>query len=395
MGGLQRARRFNKRWLTIPRRNRMTFGLYIHWPYCARICPYCDFNVYRARGVDEDAMTDALVREIAALRARLGPRRVDSIFFGGGTPSLMRPRQVARLIEAAHGFDVADTCEVSLEANPEDVQSLGDLTAAGVNRVSLGVQALQDGDLKSLGRAHDRAAALVAITRAAATGARVSIDLIYARPGQTLDAWRTELTEALALPIEHLSVYQLTIEQGTAFDRAARRGALITPGPDLAVDFYELTQDMCAAAGFEAYEISNHARGANARSRHNLIYWQSGEWAGIGPGAHGRVMLGGARTATRAAKLPDAYQKRVARDGVGWEEAIVLTPAEIAEEALMMGLRITEGVALPTVKSVLNLSRLAALRADGVLAYDEARLWLTPRGRLVADRIAADLVSAA
>jgi oxygen-independent coproporphyrinogen-3 oxidase len=373
----------------------MTFGLYIHWPYCARICPYCDFNVYRARGVDEDAMTDALVREIAALRARLGPRRVDSIFFGGGTPSLMRPRQVARLIEAAHGFDVADTCEVSLEANPEDVQSLGDLTAAGVNRVSLGVQALQDGDLKSLGRAHDRAAALVAITRAAATGARVSIDLIYARPGQTLDAWRTELTEALALPIEHLSVYQLTIEQGTAFDRAARRGALITPGPDLAVDFYELTQDMCAAAGFEAYEISNHARGANARSRHNLIYWQSGEWAGIGPGAHGRVMLGGARTATRAAKLPDAYQKRVARDGVGWEEAIVLTPAEIAEEALMMGLRITEGVALPTVKSVLNLSRLAALRADGVLAYDEARLWLTPRGRLVADRIAADLVSAA
>jgi oxygen-independent coproporphyrinogen-3 oxidase len=375
----------------------MSFGLYIHWPYCARICPYCDFNVYRARGADDGAMVAALIQEIKSHRARLGPRTVETISFGGGTPSLMAPDMVSRIIEAAGVFDIAPDCEISLEANPEDADRLATLIEAGINRLSLGVQALNDSDLKALGRAHTGDQGRACIERAAGLGVRVSADLIYARSGQTLAQWRAELTEALKLPVEHLSLYQLTIEQGTAFDRAARRGVLQTPDSNQAADFYELTQAICDGAGMPAYEVSNHARGPAARSRHNLVYWTHGEWAGIGPGAHGRLEEGGQRLETRAARRPADYLKRVRECGLGWDETSVLTGAEAAEEALMMGLRITEGVSRAKIERLagrkLDSNRIADLVAAGALVDEPTHLRLTARGRLVADWVAGALLA--
>jgi oxygen-independent coproporphyrinogen-3 oxidase len=375
----------------------MSLGLYIHWPYCARLCPYCDFNVYRARGQNEDALLDAIIADLHAHAARLRAggdgRPAETLFIGGGTPSLLSPRAVARLVAAARAaFALTDDAEISLEANPEDRAGFADLVAAGVNRLSLGVQGLRDAPLLALGRRHDADAARAAIGAAAATGARVSVDLIYARDGQTIADWGEELREVLQAPVEHLSLYQLTIADGTAFARAAGRGALHPPGPELAADFYEATQDICDVAGFPAYEISNHARDERARARHNLIYWRGGEWVGVGPGAHGRLAIDGARIATRAFDRPEAYIAAVSSRGVGWESDERLSPDAHSAETLFMGLRTDEGVARAPLGAALDAARIEALAADGFLVATPSRLTLTRAGRLLADRIGAELL---
>ena len=371
----------------------MSFGIYIHWPYCARICPYCDFNVYRARGHDEAPLLAAIAADMKGHAEKLGTRTAETLFLGGGTPSLLSARAIATLITAAREhFNLRADAEITLEANPEDRARFAQLRAAGINRFSIGVQALRDADLKALGRTHDVAAARAAVEAAAQTGARVSLDLIYAREGQHVEDWAQELREALALPVEHYSLYQLTIAPRTAFGRAAARGDLKPPDDDGAAHFYEITQEMCAAAGAPAYEISNHARMPAARSRHNLIYWRGGEWIGIGPGAHGRVTIDGQRHASTAYDRPNAYINAVNTSGLGWAGAETLTDDETAEEALVMGLRTDEGVARGRVEAIIDATKASDLAQQGFLCASSDRLVLAPRGRLVADRIAADLL---
>ncbi len=374
------------------------FGIYVHWPYCTAICPYCDFNVYRARCGDNAILLSAIAIDIGAHAERFGPREAASIFFGGGTPSLLRGAEIARLIEiAARGFPLAPDCEITLEANPEDAHLFAEQAAAGINRFSIGVQALDDASLKALGRAHDAASALRAVDAAAATGQRVSLDLIYAREGQRITEWRGELGQALALPVEHVSLYQLTIEAGTAFAARAARGHLAPPDDELAAMFYEVTQEICDAAGFPGYEISNHARGASARSRHNLIYWRGGDWIGIGPGAHGRVTHDGARIATEAQRRPGAYIDAVNQHGIGWVERTKLSGEEAADELLLMGLRIDEGVDLARLEALrgrpLNRRAMAWLAEKGLLVHESDRLRLAPKGRVLANKIISELVS--
>lgn len=370
------------------------FGVYVHWPYCARICPYCDFNVYRARDRDPAPLLAAIVADIDGHRARIGPRETASVFLGGGTPSLLSGAEISGLLSAINdAFPLARGAEITLEANPEDAQRFADHVAAGVTRVSLGVQALIDGDLKALGRTHDAASAVAAVEAAASTGARVSLDLIYAREGQSLTAWRDELRRALALPVEHLSLYQLTIEPGTAFERAVRRGALSPPPTDLAAQLFEETQSLCETAGLPAYEVSNHARDAAAQSAHNLVYWRSGEWIGVGPGAHGRVMLNNARTATQAHRAPQAYVNAVHAAGIGWDAATPLTPHEAGEEALMMGLRLVEGIDAKPIETLLGAPlHTTPLEDQSLVVRYGDRVRITPRGRLLTDRIAAELL---
>ncbi|MGI9170572.1 MAG: radical SAM family heme chaperone HemW, partial [Caulobacteraceae bacterium] len=320
-------------------------GLYVHWPYCARLCPYCDFNVVRDRGGEKSALTAAIVADLAAHAALTGPRVLGSIFFGGGTPSLVDPAAVARIVETARAlWTPAPDLEVTLEANPTDAETerFEALARAGVGRLSLGLQSLDDAALKFLGRDHDAAAGRRAAARAARAFPRLSIDLIYARPGQSVAAWEKELRQAIALGAEHLSPYQLTIEPGTAFHRAVSRGAFTPPGPDLAADLYEATQAELEAAGFETYEVSNHARGEGARSRHNLIYWRGGDYVGVGPGAHGRLTVGGERWASVAERGVAAYVKTVRTLGLGGAREPLDARAN-ALERLRMGLRTAEG----------------------------------------------------
>jgi oxygen-independent coproporphyrinogen-3 oxidase len=369
-------------------------GIYVHWPYCARICPYCDFNVVRERGrtAQKTALLEAMAAELAAWRAVTGARDLVSIFFGGGTPSLMDPQDVARLIAAARGlWRPAWPLEITLEANPTDAESgrFAAFADAGVNRLSLGVQALNDAALKRLGRNHDAEAARRGLERATALFPRVSADLIYALPEQTPGAWRAELRALIAYGVEHVSPYQLTIEPGTAFDRAVGRGALIPPGADLAASLYETTQEVLGASGYQAYEVSNHARGEAARSRHNLIYWRGEDYLGLGPGAHGRLSLGGGRIATTSPNGVDAYVAHVARDGVGSSRER-LTPREAALERLLMGLRTLEGVALVDLAPLkIPPERIEGL--TGLVEAREGRLIATPRGRPVLDAVIAEL----
>jgi putative oxygen-independent coproporphyrinogen III oxidase len=374
------------------------FGLYLHWPYCARICPYCDFNVYRERGHDPAPLLDAMIADIEGHAARFGRRAASSVFFGGGTPSLLSGRDIVRLLEAAERtFGLAPDCEVTLEANPEDAARFATQAAAGINRFSIGAQAFDDAALAALGRRHDAAASLRAVDAAAATGQRVSLDLIYARERQSLEAWRAELAAALKLPIEHVSLYQLTIEPETAFARRVARGQLHPPATEAAASLFETTQDVCEAAGFEAYEISNFARTPAARSRHNLLYWRGDDWLGIGPGAHGRISHGGARIATEAQRRPQDYIDAVREHGLGWLSEAALSGEEIADEMLIMGLRIDEGVDLARIAALrgrpLNPEALAWLQQQGLLASNGARARLTRRGRLLTNAIAAELVS--
>ena len=373
--------------MSIPR-----LGIYIHWPYCARICPYCDFNVVRDRGGEKTALAGALLADLAAHAALTGPRRLTSIFFGGGTPSLMNPDAVARIVQTARALWTATPdLEVTLEANPTDAEAdrFAALAKAGVNRLSLGLQSLDDAALKFLGRDHDAAAGRRAADRASRVFSRLSVDLIYARPGQTPAAWEIELGEAIALGAEHISPYQLTIEPGTAFHRAAARGTLKAPPPDLAADLYETTQAVLGDAGFEAYEVSNHARGEAARSRHNLLYWRGGDYAGVGPGAHGRLTLAGERWASVAPNGVADYIERVRAVGIGSTRER-LDGRAIALERLLMGLRTVEGVTLTDLAALrIPAARIEAL--GGLVCNRDGRLTVTPKGRPVLDRIVADL----
>lgn len=379
---------------------RDDLGVYVHWPYCARICPYCDFNVVRDRGrTDEQAaLADAIVADLIAQRALTGERRLLSIFLGGGTPSLMDPAQVARVIDTAKRlWSPAEDLEISLEANPTDAEAgrFAALAEAGVQRLSLGVQALDDAALKALGRDHDADAARRAIAAATRAFPRLSLDLIYARPGQTDAAWRAELAEAVALGPEHISPYQLTIEPGTAFDRAVGRGTLVVPDEDLAATLFETTQEVLEAAGFDAYEVSNHARGAAARSRHNLVYWRGVDYVGVGPGAHGRLGFADGRAATLARRAIKDYVAAVDATGVGFTRE-TLTAEEAAEERLVLGLRIDDGVAFAEMAPLglsPDLPKVRDLVEAGLLADDPERLRATRAGRLVLDRLTGALAT--
>ena len=369
-------------------------GVYVHWPYCARICPYCDFNVVRDRGDvgRRRALTAAILADLAAHARLTGPRDVVSIFFGGGTPSLMEPEDVAEVIAAARSlWRPTPDLEVSLEANPTDAEAarFAAFADAGVNRLSLGVQSLDDGALRLLGRNHDAKTARRAIDVAGALFPRLSVDLIYALPGQDLNAWARELAGVAGLGVEHISPYQLTIEPGAAFRRKVERGALVPMGFDLAADFYEATQRVLDDVGFEAYEVSNHAKGVAARSRHNLIYWRGEDYVGAGPGAHGRLTLGGQRFATKAPDgVADYINGATERGTASAREQ--LDERQIAQERLLMGLRTTEGVALREMAALkISSARLAGLH-DFVRARD-GRLTATRAGRPVLDRVVAEL----
>ncbi|MBD3835744.1 radical SAM family heme chaperone HemW [Brevundimonas sp.] len=369
-------------------------GLYVHWPYCSRICPYCDFNVVRDRGRGEEqaALAEAILADLEAQAALAGPRRLASIFFGGGTPSLMNPAAVAAVIQRAQAlFPPRGDIEITLEANPTDAEAdrFAALAQAGVNRLSMGVQALDDAALAFLGRNHSAAEALRAVDLAGRLFPRLSIDLIYARPGQTVAAWEAELLSALDLGFEHVSPYQLTIEAETAFGRAVRRGTLTPPDEDRAAALYEATQSVLQAAGLEAYEVSNHARGPGARAAHNLHVWRGGDYLGLGPGAHGRLTLDGARTATVAHRRIGDYLSGVAA-GSPWSERDRLSSQDAAEERLLLGLRTVEGVPAEAL-AALGLSTtggaVASLISDGFLALTAGRVVATAQGRPVLDGV--------
>jgi oxygen-independent coproporphyrinogen-3 oxidase len=378
-------------------------GVYIHWPYCARICPYCDFNVVRDRGrtVEQADLAAAILADLEAQRALTGPRRLVSIFFGGGTPSLMDPEAAGAMIAAARRlWDAVPDLEVSLEANPTDAETgrFAALADAGVNRLSLGVQALDDASLTFLGRNHDAGAARRAAVEAARLFPRLSLDLIYARPGQTPQGWAQELRTAIDWGAEHLSPYQLTIEAGTAFDRAVRRGSFKPADEALGAALFETTQEVLEGQGFDAYEVSNHAKGQAARSRHNLVYWSGQDYVGAGPGAHGRLTLEGRRVATGAYRGIGDYIGAVRETGLGFVDREALSPVEAAEERLLMGLRIDAGVAwgeLAPLGLAPDHPEVASLAAEGLLLTDAGRLRATRQGRLVLDWITGRLATAA
>jgi oxygen-independent coproporphyrinogen-3 oxidase len=378
------------------------FGIYVHWPYCAAKCPYCDFNSHVPRGaVDEQRYAEAIIRELTHNAVLTPGRRVDTIFFGGGTPSLMQPDTVGAVIEAIGAlWPVAPDVEITLEANPSSVEAarFEGYRAAGVNRVSLGVQSLRDEALQFLGRLHSAEQARAAVAVAHDNFERVSIDLIYARPGQSVAAWREELSEGLALGVRHLSAYQLTIEPGTAFYRLHEAGKLDTPPDDTATLLFEATREICAAAGLAAYEVSNHAAPGD-ESRHNLIYWRYGDYVGVGPGAHGRLRLSdGTRVATETLRDPAAWLAQVERDGHGIKARTTLAPLEQAEEMLLMGLRLGEGVWLPRLRAVTGHAiapvAIEELRALGLIATADERIRVTDEGRLLLNQIALKLADA-
>lgn len=366
-------------------------AVYLHWPYCARICPYCDFNVVRDRGrVEEQAgLVEAMLTDLDAQAALIGSRRLASIFLGGGTPSLMAPEAVAAVVARIGAlFPSSGRVEVTLEANPTDAEAgrFAALRDAGVNRLSLGVQSLDDEALRFLGRNHSADEARRAIALAAAAFDRLSIDLIYARPGQSVADWTQELRTAVDLGFEHVSPYQLTLEATTAFGRALARGTLVPPDEDLAAALYETTQTVLSEAGFEAYEVSNHARGIAARSAHNIHVWRGGDYLGVGPGAHGRLTLDGVRTATVAHRRIGNYVAGVA-GGSPWAEQDGLDATGAAEERLLLGLRTIEGAPMAAVEALGIGARVAGLVEDGFLTVAGGRVVATETGRPVLDAV--------
>ena len=375
------------------------FALYVHWPFCVSKCPYCDFNSHVRAAVDQAAWRDALLADLRHEATMLPGRTLGSIFFGGGTPSLMPPDTVAAVIDAAAAhWRVADDVEITLEANPSSVEAarFADLAAAGVNRVSLGLQSLDDDALRFLGRAHGVEEGLAALATAQSHFARVSFDLIYALPGQRLAAWDAELARALSLGTDHLSLYQLTIEPGTRFATEAAAGRIVIPDGDTAADLFEATRARTAAAGLPAYETSNHAR-IGAESRHNLTYWRYGDYAGVGPGAHGR--RGGMATVRR--KKPENWIAAVDRNGHGTETEDPLVPHDRATEALLMGLRLREGVDLTRIAGLaggvapVDDAAVARLAVLGLIVREGDWLRVTEAGALLLDAILPEVVSSA
>jgi oxygen-independent coproporphyrinogen-3 oxidase len=377
------------------------FGVYVHWPFCLSKCPYCDFNSHvRHAAIDEARFARAFAAEIAATAARIGGRTVSTIFLGGGTPSLMQPATVGAILDAiGRHWTVASDVEVTLEANPTSVEAarFRGYRAAGVNRVSLGVQALDDAALRALGRTHTAQEALAAVAIARAAFGRYSFDLIYARPGQTPQAWATELKRALSEAAEHLSLYQLTIEADTPFAALSAAGKLAVPDEDTARALYDTTQEICAQAGLPAYEVSNHAR-AGAECRHNLVYWRAQEYAGIGPGAHGRLDIDGERHATATERRPESWLMRVESLGHGVTNDETLLTSEMADEFLLMGLRLAEGIDPGRYERLagrpLDPRRLAILLEEGAVEITPAgRLRVTQSGFPVLDAVVADLAA--
>ncbi|MBX9846103.1 MAG: radical SAM family heme chaperone HemW [Xanthobacteraceae bacterium] len=377
------------------------FGVYVHWPFCLSKCPYCDFNSHvRHAAIDEPRFLRAFEAEIAATAARAPGRTVTSIFFGGGTPSLMQPATTGAILDAiAKNWTVDPAAEVTLEANPTSVEAtrFRGYRAAGVNRVSLGVQSLDDASLKELGRMHTAQEALDAVAVARTNFERYSFDLIYARPRQTPAQWEAELRRAIGEAAEHLSLYMLTIEPDTPFATLHKAGKLVTPDDDTSRTLYDLTQEICANAGLPAYEVSNHAR-PGAECRHNLVYWRAHEYAGIGPGAHGRLDIGGKRHATMTDKRPETWLMRVESTGHGLVTDDPLLPEERADEFLLMGLRLAEGIdpARYTALSgrALDVGRIDMLAAQGFVTRDrDGSLRVTPAGFPVLDAVVADLAA--
>ena len=388
-------------------KSAMPMALYIHWPFCKSKCPYCDFNSHVRESVDHEAWREALLSELRYFAGRVEGHSLQSIFFGGGTPSLMQPATVQALIdEAVKLFPIIDNMEITLEANPTSVEAgrFREFRSAGINRVSLGVQALHDEALKFLGREHSAKEALQAVTLAGDIFPRHNFDLIYARPGQTVAGWQQELEAALPYANGHLSLYQLTIEEGTAFHHLHHKGGFVLPDEEIAAEMYELTQSMMKAHAMPAYEISNHAR-VGEESRHNLAYWKGHSYLGVGPGAHGRLPSSKGRNATVTLKSPERWLSAVQRDGHGLESEIALTPTELIEERVMMGLRLACGIDLAafenqTGKSLheaVNISALDMLKANALLEEtspedEEIYLRATPKGKLLLTRITAALL---
>jgi len=382
------------------------FGLYVHWPFCLSKCPYCDFNSHVAERIDQAVWREALLRELATTAARVPERLLTSIFFGGGTPSLMDPATTAEIVDAARRhWRTANDLEITLEANPGtvDAERFAAIHDAGVNRLSMGVQALRENDLVFLGRRHNVDEARTAWRAAARIFPRVSFDLIYARPHQTVEAWSAELNDALREVadhgITHLSLYQLTMEQGTAMFEAHKRGDFVLPGEDASAELYDVTQEICERAGYPAYEISNHAKDG-ALCRHNMTYWRGGDYAGVGPGAHGRLTIGGAARATRQIKAPALWLKRVAAEGHGTQEEESLEAASRAQELVMVGLRLAEGIdktrfarlAGRSLDQVIDLEAVTALVQGGYLQDTPAALTATPKGRLTLNAVLRELL---
>ena len=376
-------------------------GVYVHWPFCQSKCPYCDFNSHVREAVDQARWRAALLRELVELAVRVPERRVESVFFGGGTPSLMPPETVAAVIQAIRGlWPTAPDLEITLEANPgsADAERFAGYREGGVNRVSLGVQALDDAALRFLGRRHSVAEALAAVDLARRTFPRFSFDLIYARPGQSDAAWERELAQALAEGPEHLSLYQLTIEENTAFHGAWRRGELQTLGDEPAADLFEATQERMARAGLPAYEISNHAK-PGAACRHNLIYWRYQDYLGVGPGAHSRIMQDGRRLALRQHRAPEAWLETVEAKGHATRREQVIAGAERLSELLLCGLRLDEGIARAAFRRELGVApeellpadRLAQLAEEGLIVLDDTALRATEAGRRTLNALLAYL----
>jgi len=377
-------------------------AVYVHWPFCAAKCPYCDFNSHVQESVDHDRWTRALTQELEHYAERMGRRRVTSIFFGGGTPSLMRPEVVARVVEQVGKlWALAPDAEITLEANPTsaDVDNFPALKEAGVNRLSLGMQALNDRDLKALGRWHSVADARRAFDAAVGVFPRVSFDLIYGRPGQTPAAWARELSEALGFAAGHLSLYQLTIEPGTAFFREQREGRLVLPEAEIGAHLLQQTWDLCASHGYQTYEVSNFAR-PGEECRHNMTYWGYREYVGVGPGAHGRINLNGSVHAAAQRRSPEGWLKDVEQSGHGTELLDALSPEECAAECLIMGLRTRYGVSAARFHELagagfqqgLDEDALKQFKDQGLLIEDSSSLRASPQGFMILDTLLAALI---
>ncbi|GGD21457.1 radical SAM family heme chaperone HemW [Sinisalibacter lacisalsi] len=375
------------------------FGLYIHWPFCESKCPYCDFNSHVSRSINQEAWRNAFLTALEHYARETPDRVLNSVYFGGGTPSLMDANVVGSVLEALPGhWALANDLEITLEANPSSVEAarFDEYRSIGVNRISLGIQALNDPDLKRLGRLHTASAALNALEIARSSFERVNFDLIYARQDQSLEAWREELQRALSFAPTHLSLYQLTIEQGTAFGDLFDRGKLPgLPEEDLAADMYDATQELCEAAGLPAYEVSNHAR-LGQESRHNLTYWRGGDYVGIGPGAHGRVTVGGHRYATVGTPSPNDWLKEVASGASGEMQRDRLSPEDHLGEYLMMGLRTNEGVDLARIENIsrkpIKHNKIKDLIDIGMLEMSSGTLRVTRRGRAVLNSVTTALL---
>ncbi len=366
------------------------FGIYVHWPFCASKCPYCDFNSHVAETIDHQAWRDAYKREISFYADLTRGRTVTSVFFGGGTPSLMEPETAKVVIdEIQKNWRISNDCEITLEANPTSVETdkFRSFRVAGVNRVSIGVQSLNEQDLHFLGRQHDAGQARAAIESAQKVFERYSFDLIYARPQQTVKEWEAELREAIAIGADHLSVYQLTIEKGTPFYMRHERGDFKIPDEEVAGDLYETTQAILEEAGMPAYEVSNHAR-PGAESQHNLTYWRYTDYVGVGPGAHGRLTINGIKQATRGHRAPDIWLEKVSAQGHGSHDFESLSARDRFTECLMMGLRLAEGIPVARLEeeggakidTLLSLQKIKALQGEGLLGFDGLTLKVTKDG---------------